>query len=264
VQETGWPLGPEGRGVPVAPEDRGGPIGAEHIPEWVDHHHDRIVAHLEHYFRRADDSVAYQGQHFEWFQQRSSPLTFTENDLLAIGALSVALPAQTARLLLEDRDNTFGELLRKCHELIEHRRVGNDLSTCPTEWLEAESSPFIDLYNALRCLHGSGKVITSKLMACKFPTLIPIRDHLVEVLLGMETSKLWWMPIRLLLTRGVGVDSTVGSILQGIDGGVDFGHVCVTRRLDVVLWMEARSRGLGRRHKRERIANVTGVEATTM
>jgi len=245
VPEIGWRLGPNGREVfPLAADEPGGPIGRGSTPDWVASHQERIAAHLERYFRSVNDASVFQGQHFEWFQHRSSAVAFTESDLLAIGALSVSLPAQSARRLVEDTDGKFGQLLQGCHEVVEHAGADIDLTTCPPAWLEDILSPFNALYDGLRSLYGSGPVITSKLMACKFPALIPIRDHLVEVLLGMERSDAWWMPIRRLLLTGT---PSVDSILRGIDGGAVFGHVCVTRRLDVALWMEARARDLGRR-----------------
>lgn len=93
------------------------------------------------------------------------------------------------------------------------------------------------LYLKLRDQKGLGKVTTSKLLAAKFPNVVPIRDSLVEQVLGWSDSAAWWMPMRELLLSGV---HEIVSNLQLPDGAP---AVTTLRKLDVVLWMEARNRG---------------------
>lgn len=219
-----------------------GPIGIDELPEWIAANKDRITAHLDQYFRPgADTKSVYQGQHFEWFQRRSALTKFTAEDLAAIGALSVSVPAQTGRILISDVDGQYSRLLTRCQKLISLVGSGVDLVTCPKSWLVDDDSPFVELYGVLRELDGVGPVVCSKLMASKFPALIPIRDQLVERLLGMGHSTEWWLPIRTLLRAGA---PTVVETLRGLTGEGHFADVSTTRRLDVALWMEARSRGL--------------------
>jgi hypothetical protein len=71
-------------------------------------------------------------------------------------------------------------------------------------------------------------------MAAKFPDIIPIRDSKVEALLGCEESVSWWQPV-------LEVFASVEAVLNRLSTG----HFNATnlRKLDVILWMEARKRG---------------------
>lgn len=240
----GWRPGLNGREVfPLPDGEIGGPIGLDAFPAWIATHESRVIAHLERYFRPDPDPLrVYQGQHFEWFLRRSQLTQFTSEDFAAIAALSVSVPAQTARTLIDDINGDFTDLLSRCQALILSAEPDTELASCPETWLTNDSSPFVQLYRSLRKLDGIGPVVCSKLMASKFPSLVPIRDQLVEILLGMEHRIDWWVPIRRLLLSGA---PTVDATLRGLSGDGTFNDVPVTRRLDVALWMEARSRGLG-------------------
>lgn len=78
-------------------------------------------------------------------------------------------------------------------------------------------------------------MVRSKLLACKFPDLIPIRDRRVERLLGWGDQKEWWEPMHALL------DKTSERLNQF---RINKSEISVTtlRKLDVILWMEARER----------------------
>ncbi len=70
---------------------------------------------------------------------------------------------------------------------------------------------------------------TSKLLAAKRPYLVPIRDSVVEHLLG--AGKAWWAPMRELAK-----DERVRTLVDHVSAEVVPDNVSYLRRLDVVLW----------------------------
>ena len=83
---------------------------------------------------------------------------------------------------------------------------------------------------------GVGRVVRSKLMAAKFPEIMPIRDSRVEKLLGWENRDEWWAPMHELLSK---CQATLAGIRVPDTGFV----VSPLRKLDIILWMEASDRG---------------------
>lgn len=207
--------------------------------QWIRDHEAEVNDLFNGYFtkRIGDDSVnVWQGQHFEWFANRVPRDRFTEIDLAAIGALSVDLPAQTARELIEDNDGALRQLLRECE--LWAASHGADLSNpnLSSTWLEAESS-FNGLWAELirKKRIDLGPVKASKLMAAKHPGLVPIFDSQVSWLLGKSEVDSWWKPMRELVIE-------VKPELDKLTLARDDIHVTTLRKLDVVLWMEARRR----------------------
>lgn len=207
--------------------------------EWIRAHEVEVNNLFTDYFakRIGDDSVnVWQGQHFEWFANRVPRDRFTEIDVAAIGALSVYLPAQTARELIEDLDGTIRQLLRECELWVASH--GADLSNpnLSSTWLEA-GSPFNWLWAELikKKRIDLGPVKASKLMAGKYPGLVPIFDSHVSWLLGKSDADPWWKPMRELVIE-------VKPELDQLTLARDDIHVTTLRKLDVVLWMEARRR----------------------
>ena len=209
------------------------PIGMDQISQWVNspRHHSLLEEHLSKYCGIGDDKVGYEGRQFEWFIQNRDTSKFSSSDILAIGALSVEVPATTARILIEDVEGEYGRILGECiaYETGNSQGVG-------MAWLWSEGSPFLDLFEALGNEKGVGKVVRSKLMAAKFPHLIPIRDSKVEALLAWEKKDPWWAPLHQLLEE---TSATLSSLKTTPE--------CETtnlRKLDIILWMEASIRGL--------------------
>lgn len=209
-------------------------IGMDEVTEWMNStdNQNNLQDHLDNYFGGLDGSGGYEGRQFEWFVCQSNSEVFTAMDILAIGALSVEVPATTARILVEDCSKTYANYLVACHEWIQQHSSSSD-----TDWLWGEDSPFNGLYEALRKEEGVGKVVCSKLMAAKFPELIPIRDSKVEALLKYQKVKEWWKPMHHLLRD---THETLNS-LQIKNKDI---QVTPLRKLDVILWMEAEARGL--------------------
>ena len=218
--------------VPTLASEINTPIPVTEIRGWLleDENKQRIQNHLSRYF-----TVKYSGKHFEWFVAQSDSKMFTPWDILAVEALSVTVPTETARWLLEPntkRDDHLAEALRSLVP-------GEDsLWTCDEELLSDRKS-LSKLYSMLRAEDGIGYVTASKLMAAKFPSVVPIRDSKVETLLGLEKSREWWAPLRdLFFASG----QSLAEHLNGLHVPVEVGTVTTLRRLDVILWMEAKAR----------------------
>jgi hypothetical protein len=233
--------------TPAGPNDYGAAIGWTGISAWLLNgaSTEYLAQHLSEYFgENPSGKSVYQGQHFEWFVSRSQPEVFTENDVLAVSALSYTLPAQAVRELLDPAlSKTLGreipnDLLDECWRAVSAEGPP-DLRLCPETWLTSSQSPFRRLYKRLKLIHNVGDVAASKLMAAKFPDLIPIWDDRVAGLLFDATENLWWVPMRNLLTQNGG---EVSQRLNSLDSGRDDFPISTLRRLDVVLWMEASAR----------------------
>ena len=218
--------------LPILASEINKPIPVTEIRSWLlaDENKQRIQNHVSRYFK-----VKYSGKHFEWFVKQSDSKKFTPWDILAVEALSVTVPTETAWWLLKpskERDDHFAEALRSLVP-------GQDsLWTCDEELL-SDGKPLSKLYSMLRAEEGLGYVTASKLMAAKFPSVVPIRDSKVETLLGLEKSREWWSPIRKLFTVP---GQSLAAYLDELKVPTEVGKVTTLRRLDVILWMEAKAR----------------------
>lgn len=198
----------------------------------VGNHH-RMQQHVARYFAAGP---VYTGSLFEWFAGFSILSAFTPWDFLAVESLSVTIPTRVQHWLLTDSEPRHH--LVRCVGLVD---ADATVEIGPALWNASDdlTKALSDLYDLVRAKAGMGKVTTSKLIAAKFPNLVPIRDSKVEELLGLSDSKEWWGPIReslgaegssqLMALRQLEVPSWVGTVSE-------------LRRLDVVLWMEQRAR----------------------
>lgn len=82
-----------------------------------------------------------------------------------------------------------------------------------------------------------GYVTSSKLLAAKFPHLVPIRDDKVERALGLKGHDAWWEPLRDAL-RPTSHDVDPVSALERLSIPDRSLHVSALRRLDIILWMK--------------------------
>jgi hypothetical protein len=80
-------------------------------------------------------------------------------------------------------------------------------------------------------------------MAAKFPQVVPIRDSQVELLLGLQKEKSWWSTFRTLFKETA---PRLAEHLDGLPLPTEAGQITTLRRLDVILWMEAKARSMGR------------------
>lgn len=230
--------------TPQSPLDIGSPLGWHRVANWLlfEVAGEYLEQHLGDYFS-ADLSGKnlFQGQHFDWLVARSDATRFSADDVVAVTALSYTIPANAVREILDQAVSdqlhikSPNDLLTSCRQVIDVFG-SEDIRTCPMEWLDSPESPFVLLYNRLMSIHGVGKVAASKLMATKFPMLIPIWDDKVAGLLYDGNEQGWWVPMRELLTSR---DGAVSNLLETLDLRRDDVVVGLLRRLDVVLWMEA-------------------------
>ena len=146
------------------------------------------------------------------------------------------------------------EEVRKIVEAICDSLVpGEDtLWTCDRDLLTGDkdapdtSGLLFRLYYLLRSKDiGIGPVTTSKLLAAKFPKIVPIRDSIVAELLGMTRRDDWWTAIR---------DQFTPQLVKHLDGLAlpnNARQVSTLRRLDIILWMEANAREISLRRQEE-------------
>ena len=231
----GWKrVGKQDIYLPTLASEINKPIPISEIRSWLlaDGNNQRIQDHLSWYF-----TVKYSGKHFEWFVAHSDSKTFTPWDILAVEALSGSVPPEKARWLLEANTGCDDLLAEALRSLV----PGQDsLWTCDEELLH-DGGALSDLYTLIRKKDGLGQVTASKLLATKFPAAVPIRDSKVETLLGLEKSREWWAPIRGLFSAS---GQSLAEYLDGLDVPIEVGSVTTLRRLDVILWMEAKARNI--------------------
>ena len=219
---------------PVLASETNQPIPIIEMRSWLlaADNKQRIQNHLHRYF-----TVDYTGKHFEWFIQQADSKSFTPWDILAIESLSVTVPTETARWLLTPDPDRDDFLAKADRDLVLGR---NSLWSCDEKLLD-EVEALSSLYTLLREQPGLGPVTASKLLATKFPNVVPIRDSKVETLLGLQKSREWWAPIRKLFTAP---GQSLAEYLDGLEVPDEVGTVTTLRRLDVILWMEAKARSI--------------------
>lgn len=191
--------------------------------------------YLSRYFRETPDSrTGFSGRYFEWFIERSRPTAFTPWDFLAVASLSVSVPSHVQAWLLSAAEPA--RLLSECVALIEAAgSAGRPESfTAMSTQLDGRLSA---LYHCFRKQHGMGYVTSSKLLAAKFPDLVPIRDDKVERALGLKGRNAWWEPLRHALSpTSTGVDPM--AVLASLSMPECSPRVSALRKLDVILWMK--------------------------
>ena len=231
-----WDDGNKRDRYPIEAIEKHMPILFENIHEWLlqDQNRQRQINHLNRYF-----GGNYSGKLFEYFAGRSESKVFTPWDILAVESLSVSVPPATTKWLLEPDEVRDGYL-----DIANKHFVDSDVTLWGCDQaLIGDKSELSKLYDLLRLQPGLGYVTTSKLMAAKFPRIVPIRDSQVELLLGLQNEKSWWSTFRTLFKE------TAPSLAEHLDGlplPNGAGQVTTLRRLDVILWMEAKARSMGR------------------
>jgi len=247
-------------------ENESEPLRVGSLRDWLlnQANEQRLEDHLDWYLRTDN---GYDGRHFEWFVSQSSHDRFDAYHVLAAESLSIKVPPRAVRWLLE-RDPDSASLLNEIHELL---RPGADtLWTCDRTLLTGErrhlasSGALFRLYYRLRTLGtndltrgGIGQVTTSKLLAAMFPEVVPIRDSMVEALLGLDDHENWWLTVRKLLEDD---GQSLVRLLDGLRVPEGSEDVTTLRRLDIILWMEANARGLTPKGLRKSSVPAMGEE----
>lgn len=196
-------------------------IGFDQLEAFVRENEPTARTDLETYFFQVDPTQRFTGRLFERFSAAGDPYSIGAHDFAATSVLSVSLTGKVIDSIL-DRDAEIERLLR----------IASD--PMATLWGTDPSSEYYraltELYMLLRDIGGVGTTSASKLLASKRPHFVPIRDSVVERLLGNPTE--WWKPWRDALSNPGFVE-----FVQSLPGPSD---VSVLRKLDVILWMHGR------------------------
>lgn len=156
---------------------------------------------------------------------------FTSDDLVSLSLLSERVPGPAAHTLLVTDADRFAGLLA---------------SVGPDRDLGEQAVPIEDdgagsrLYDAVRKLDDMGPTRASKLLARKRPRLFPIRDGVVEQVLGLGRD--FWEPLRTVLRAD---DSALDKRLGQLHARAGLRpEVTRLRVLDVLAWREGKDRAL--------------------
>jgi hypothetical protein len=224
---------------PPAKSDQSITIPFEKILDWLldEDNRSRLEDHLDWYLRH------YDGRFFEYFIQHSDQSRFTSWDILAVEALSVSVPTKAVKWLVEPdqvRDNLMDEVWAALGS-------GNKtLWSCAESLLLTnnstlnESGALSQLYTCLR-KQKIGPVTTSKLLAAKFPKVVPIKDSRIVALLELDPKDDLWLMFRKLFNDG---EISLEKYLNQLVVPDECGELTSLRRLDIILWMESNARNI--------------------
>jgi hypothetical protein len=159
-------------------------LGFNGIAPFVEDNRDHVSHLLGRYFANDAPDGGYTGRWFEYFSARSDPSHLDANDVAAAATLSIPLDGRVVSSLFAKAaafDEPLGWAPRRDVALWEVDDSALD-----------GGAPLAEAYRLLRSIPGVGKVTASKLLACKRPNLVPIRDSVVEQVLGAGDT--WWRP----------------------------------------------------------------------
>ena len=198
------------------------------LGDWFQAHQDEIKANLERYFLGVG-GLPFGGRHFERFSAMGDPNRFVATDVLAVEALSVEVPPNSAAKLLDTQAEDFNLLLRQIPPDKEMWEV--------PRYVLADNGPAGKLHARLQELDGVGWVTAGKLMASKRPLLIPILDDLVKKVLKPPRGR-FWSTMREQLSD----EHRRERITRVVS--LPLGDVTLLRRIDVAVWMHAKMAGM--------------------
>lgn len=193
------------------------------LGDWFSDNATKIQKNLKRYFGGKNDDQ-FTGRWFEVFSAAGDAAQFEPSDLLAVEALSVRVPTESAALLLVTEGDRFNKMLAKIPRDV-------DLWEVPRSEVEPQSTA-AQLHSALKTLDDVGYVTAGKLLAAKRPRLIPILDWKVERLLEPPKNR-FWVTMHDQLTDEPR-RQTIAEVCTGAPRGVS-----LLRRIDVALWMHA-------------------------
>lgn len=198
--------------------------------------------HAESYFApdpRFPGVGLFTGSHFESFgADQNLPNQITASDLLAVGTLSVNVPARANIGILGELAEEISGLLAQIPADMRMGELRDELSF--TAHLGPESSAH-KLWDLLRRNAEDesrwyvGPTIASKIMARKRPHLIPIEDSVVDRVIGrgkQDSWRLWWEA----LVADEYLEERASEVRQHISRP----QLSTLRTLDIVLWSSGR------------------------
>lgn len=201
-------------------------IGFDQLEAFVRQNERAARTDLRTYFFETEPEKRFTGRHFEQFSAAGDPYSIGSHDFAATSVLSVSLTGKVIDSILDRHD----EIERLLHIASDPAATlwGTDLTS---EYYTAMT----ELYVVLRDIDGVGPTSASKLLASKRPHFVPIRDSVVEQLLGNPAE--WWKPWRDALSNPGFVE-----FVQSFPGP---SGVSVLRKLDAILWMHGRREAQG-------------------
>lgn len=190
---------------------------------------------LERYFGPGGRGSSYTGALWDSFDpsgcREQDVDRFTSDDLVSLALLSERVPGSAAYALLVADADRFAELLLA---------VGPDRDLGEQTEVVYDTDAGSQLYAAVRDLPQLGPTRASKLLARKRPRLMPIRDGVVEQVLGLDRQ--FWEPLRTALRDDhCALDLRLASLRLKAGVAPDVSRI---RILDVLAWTEGKQRGL--------------------
>jgi hypothetical protein len=195
------------------------------LADWFTVNADQIQRDLSTYFGGGKEP--FTGRWFDEFAAIGDPNRFEASDLLAVEALNVQVPPETAAALLITDSERFNALLRQIpreRNIWEVRRLDVNVG-----------SPADNLHQALVGLEDVGWVVAGKLLAAKRPKLLPILDNEVNNFLT-PPKEMFWVSMYDELADTARRDAIADVCRVAPE------HVSLLRRIDVALWRAAKRR----------------------
>lgn len=207
----------------------------------------RAVEHIRTYFGQLPNGrPKYTGSRFETLGgggDRNEPNRITATDLIAVSMLSVYVPAQAAIGILDDLGDEIESLLARM-PVEAHLEDLHDTDFGAFFERDAPASALWSLLRQREDTWGIGPTTASKILARKRPHLVPIYDSVIADQVGIPNADDQW---KIWFEAFQGVAGKVfADHLRSIrkDSGQD--HLSLLRVLDIVLWMEGKSKKLAR------------------
>ena len=193
------------------------------LGEWFSDNQTQVRKNLARYFDGKTGDT-FTGRWFEKFAALGDPNRFAPSDVLAVEALSVKVPPESAATLLVTDADRFNRLLQRVPP-------DADLWTVDRSVIDSGSAAS-DLHAALDDLPKIGWVTAGKLMAAKRPRLIPVFDNEVKRVLKPPKERFW-----VTMYDHLSDESRCQKIAKVCSTAP--AEVSLLRRIDVALWMHA-------------------------
>jgi Family of unknown function (DUF6308) len=158
-------------------------LGVGDLSRWFEIHAKEVRDNHRRYFEGTKDEKPFTGRYFETFTAQGNPFRFQPSDVLAVEALSVEVPTESAvRLLVAEADRFNSDLSLP---------LDVDLWEMSRSEIADPNSVAWKLHAELKCLDDVAGVVAGKLMAAKRPRLIPIFDSFIREELKPARDKFW-------------------------------------------------------------------------
>ena len=162
----------------------------------------------------------FAGDSFDSLGRPSNPddrFRFTTEDVLSLCMLDIRPHPDAIRRL------TSGELDTCLRDLPFGRPIW--------ETTDSDRDAMSNAWSSLIILDNFGRTATSKILSRKRPELVPIRDSVIERVLGIG-DRPWWKPLGDVLR-----DETLRASIDSLWGGPEDKKPSTLRLLDVAAWM---------------------------